>query len=33
MGKRAVSSAHQQERDRLQLNSVPQAEQAIRRGS
>jgi len=33
MGKRALSSAHQQVPDRLQVNSVPQAEQAMRRGS
>jgi hypothetical protein len=33
MGRRTVSSAHQQVPDRLQVNSVPQAEQAIRRGS
>jgi hypothetical protein len=31
IGSRAVSSAHQQVPDRLQLNSVPQPEQASRR--
>jgi hypothetical protein len=32
IGSFAVSSAHQQVPDRLQLNSVPQPEQASRRG-